>query len=100
MSLYTRVAEITVDQMELYGKWVAVEECLGEQTRASGLVEIEKKAATVGRVLAVGVKVAEDLRDGDTVLYEEWQGGRWQIGDQKMLIMDIENVLGVIDREA
>ena len=97
--LYTRVAEMTVDRMELYGTWVAVEESLGSQTRESGLVELEKKATTVGRVLGVGVKVAENLRPGDIILYEQWQGGRWDIGDQKLLIMDIENVLMIVERE-
>ncbi len=96
--LYTRVAEMTVDQMELYGTWVAVEENLKSHTRESGLVELEKKATTFGRVLGVGVNVAEDLRVGDFVLYEEWQGGRWDIGDQKLLIMDIENVLMIMER--
>lgn len=100
MSLYTRVAEITVDQMELYGTWVAVVEDLEEHVAPNGLVSnVSKKATTVGRVLGVGVKVGEDLRVGDTIVYEEWQGGRWDLGGQKCLIMDIENVLGVIGRE-
>lgn len=97
---YTRVTDVTVDQMELYGTWVAVAEDLSEKVAPSGLVTaVNKRATTVGRVLAVGVKVAEDLQPGDTILYEEWQGGRWNIGDENMLIMSIDNVLMVIDRE-
>ncbi len=100
MSLYTRVAEMTVDQMELYGQWVAVEEDLDMHVAPSGLAtNVNRKATTVGRVLGVGVKVGEDLRVGDTILYEEWQGGRWDIGDQRMLIMDIESVLVILERE-
>ncbi len=98
--LYTRVAEMTVDRMELYGSWVAIEEDLAESVALSGLVtSVNKQATTIGRVLGVGVKVAENLRPGDIVLYEQWQGGRWDIGDQKLLIMDIENVLIVVERE-
>ena len=97
---YTRVPAVKLDNLELYGTWVAVAEDLSEKVAPSGLVtDVSKKAATVGRVLAVGAKVEEDLQAGDTVLYEEWQGGRWEIGDQKMLIMDIANVLMVTERE-
>lgn len=97
---YTRVPEVGLDSLEMYGTWVAVEEDLSEKVAPSGLVtRVNKKAATVGRVLAVGVKVEEDLRAGDTIIYAEWQGGRWDIGDHKLLIMDIENVLMVIGRE-
>lgn len=96
--LYTRVPEVTLEALELYGTWVAVAEDLGEHVAPSGLVSnVSRKATTVGRVLAVGVKVAEDLRVGDTILYEEWQGGRWDIGGEKCLIMDIENVLVVLE---
>lgn len=93
--MYTRIAS-TLDQMTLMNTLVAIREDLGERTSESGLVMLEKQATTVGRVLAVGAKVEEDIRAGDLVLYEQWQGGRWQLGDDKMLIMDIEHVLAVI----
>ena len=93
--MYTRIAA-TLDQMTLMNTLVAIREDLEERTSASGLVTLEKQATTVGRVLSVGAKVEEDICAGDLVLYEAWQGGRWQLGDDKMLIMDIDKVLAVI----
>ena len=100
MSLYTFLADVSIGELEFYGRWVAVREDLDEHVSESGLAtNVNKKATTEGRVLAVGVAVAEDLRAGDLVLYEAWMGGRWQIGDERCLIMDIENVLMVLERE-
>lgn len=100
MSLYTFLADVSISELEFYGRWVAVREDLDEHVHESGLVtSVNKRATTVGRVLAVGVAVAEDLYAGDEILYEQWQGGRWDIGGEKCLIMDIENVLMVLERK-
>ena len=95
MSLYTRVP-IELDKVQLRGTWVAVEEYLGEQTRASGLVELAKKATTVGSVLLVGAEVTE-LKTGDVVLYTAWEGGRWQLGDTPCLLMQLEHILARVE---
>lgn len=95
---YIRVP-VELQRLEMYGSWVAVEEQLGEETRASGLTVPAKQAATVGSVLRVGSGVGEDVREGDTVLYEAWQGGRWSLGDVNCLIMGVDNILMVLERK-
>jgi co-chaperonin GroES (HSP10) len=96
---YTRIP-VELRRMEMYGTWLLVAEDLAEQVSASGLVvNVGKKATTVGRVLKVGSGVEEDVREGDDIIYEEWQGGRWNIEDVDCLIMDIANVLAVVERE-
>ena len=97
---YTRIP-VELQRLEVYGTWVLVAEDLDEHALASGLVtNVAKKATTVGRVLKVGSGVQEDVQEGDNVIYEEWQGGRWNIGDTDCLIMDVEHILMVVEREA
>ncbi|KKL81542.1 hypothetical protein LCGC14_1993690 [marine sediment metagenome] len=97
---YTRIP-VELQRLEVFGSWVLVAEDLDEHVRASGLVtNVAKRATTVGRVLKVGSGVQEDVQEGDNVIYEEWQGGRWSIGDIDCLIMDVEHILMVVEREA
>lgn len=98
MSLYTRIP-IEFGTIELRNQWVAVEEELDERESKAGLVLPSKKQNTIGRVVAVGSCVNEDVRLGDSVVYESWQGGRWQFGDQKCLIMEEDQILAVIREE-
>ena len=96
---YIRVS-VELQALEMYGTFVLVVEDLDEKVSASGLVtSIGKDATTVGTVLKVGSGITDDLQEGDTVIYEAWMGGRWSIGDQKCLIMDVDNVLMVVERE-
>ena len=95
---YVRVP-VELQSLEMYGNWVLIEEDLGERVGPSGLVTLAKQTTTVGNVLRVGSGVTDDIEEGDTVIYEAWQGGRWHIGDTKCLIMDVEHVLMVVERE-
>ena len=96
---YVRVP-VELQSLEMYGNWVLVEEDLEEKVSASGLVtNVGQQVTTIGEVLKVGSGIADDLEEGDTVIYEAWQGGRWHIGDPKCLIMDVEHVLMVVARE-
>lgn len=91
---------VELQRLEMYGTWVLVEEDLEERVTESGLVvNVAQKATTVGHVLKVGSGVEEDVQEGDIIIYGEWQGGQWNIGDVKCLIMDIEHVLMVVARE-
>jgi len=94
--LYTRVPEADLEKIQLRGTWVAVKERLEERTRESGLVEVAKKATTIGSVLAVGTEVSE-LSPGDDIVYEAWEGGRWMLGDIPCLLMQLEHVLARIE---
>ena len=96
---YVRVP-VELQSLEMYGNWVLIEEDLGEKVSHSGLItNVGQKVTTVGCVLKVGEGVTEDLQEGDTVIYEAWMGGRWSIGDVKCLIMAVENILLVVERE-
>lgn len=97
---YLRIP-VELQRLEMYGTWVLVAEDLAEQVSASGLVvNVGQKVTTIGRVLKVGSGVEEDVREGDSIIYEQWQGGRWQFGDVNCLIMDVENILMIVEREA
>jgi co-chaperonin GroES (HSP10) len=99
MSLYTRIP-IDFATIALRNGWVAVEEELDERESKAGLVLPSKKQNTIGRVLLVGCSVKEDVRPGDEVIYQAWEGGRWQFGEgQKCLLMDEDKILAVIREE-
>lgn len=96
---YLRIP-VELQRLEMYGTWVLVAEDLEERQTASGLVtHVGAKATTEGHVLKVGSDVKDDVQEGDSIIYEEYQGGRWNIGDVKCLIMDVEHVLLVVARE-
>ncbi len=96
---YTRIP-VSLETMEMLGTWLLVAEHLKERETASGLVtNVAQKVTTVGRVLKVGSGVEDDVQEGDNIIYEEYQGGRWNIGDINCLIMDVEHVLMVVERE-
>ncbi len=98
MSLYTRIP-IEFGTMELRNQWVAVEEELDERESKAGLVLPSKKQNTIGRVLLVGSCAKEDVRPGDEVIYQAWEGGRWQFGEQRCLMMEEDKILAVIREE-
>ena len=73
---YTNV-DVRLEDVELQGHWVMLEEDLETPGLPAGLIAVPKKNTTIGTVLLVGVKVQEDIRPGDRVLFTEWQGGKW-----------------------
>ena len=96
---YVRVP-VELQSLEMYGNWVLIEEDLEEKVSPSGLVtNVGQQVTTIGEVLKVGSGITDDVQEGDTVVYEAWQGGRWHIGETKCLIMDVEHVLMVVARE-
>jgi len=91
---------VSLEAMEMFGTWVLVGENLEERVSESGLVtNVGQKVTTVGHVLKVGSGVKEDVQEGDSIIYEAYQGGRWNFGDVDCLIMSIEHVLLVTERE-
>lgn len=89
---YTAV-DVRLEDCNLCGHWVVLEEELETLGLPEGLIAVPQKNTTVGRVLAVGEKVGEDIRPGDRVLFAEWQGAKWQFLQKdgsavKVLLMD------------
>jgi len=86
--------------VKMYKRWVAVEEEeRKEQLTESGIVLPAKPAGIIGRVVAIGDQAKEEtgLKEGDLIVYERWQGGRWAFGTKKVLIMEVDHILAKID---
>jgi len=75
---YTAV-DVRLEDCDLRGHWIALEEELETPGLPEGLLVVSKKNTTIGTILLVGDKVDEDIRPGDRVLFAEWQGGRWSL---------------------
>lgn len=73
---YTSV-DVRLEDCKLQSHWIMLEEELETPGLPEGLIAVQKKSTTIGKVLLVGAKVEEDIRPGDRVLFAEWQGGRW-----------------------
>jgi len=73
---YTNV-DVRLEDVKLQGHWVMLEEDLETPGLPAGLISVQRKNTTVATVLLVGAKVEEDIRPGDRVLFQEWQGGKW-----------------------
>lgn len=93
---YTRV-ELPFSELSLLNDYVAVGEDLSRSTD-SGIVLPNRKNTNIGVVLKVGSMV-EGISEGDRILFEEWQGGKWAFPDSnkedgqlKCLIMNSEYV--------
>ena len=57
--------------------------------------EVKEKPIT-GEVLAVG-KDVEDVKTGDKVIFEKYSGTEVKDGDDTYLILDMDNVLGIVE---
>ena len=45
--------------------------------------------------MAIGTKV-EDIKVGDTIVFEQYRGTEFKLDGQEYLILNIENVIGVM----
>jgi len=96
--------DVRLEDMRFQRYWVVVEEELETLGLPAGLIAVQKKNTTVGRVLAVGAKAEEDIRAGDRILFTEWQGAKWAFLKQdgskvNVLIMDESYVQARIGNE-
>ncbi len=80
------------------GKRVLVEREEETKTTASGIIipdNASKEKPSSGKVVAVGKKV-EDIEEGDTVVFAKYSGSEVSIDDKKYLVLNLEDVLGII----
>ena len=72
---------VSFDKMELRGHWVIIKE-VWDRPAPEGIILLRPGNTVIGEVLMVGARVEEDICEGDKVLFEEWQGGRWTFMDE------------------
>jgi len=80
------------------GERVLVERTEIENKTASGIIipDNAKEKPQTAKVVAIGDKV-EDVRVGDTVMFEQYRGTELKLEEQEYLILNIENVIGILD---
>ena len=89
------------------GNRVIIERKEQEQTTKSGIVLTDSAkeksnegivvAVGTGRVLDNGEKVAPEVKEGDRVVFQEYAGSEVKRGDEKYLILNVENLLAIIE---
>lgn len=87
---------VDLERLLMVGRWIVVEEIFDEQEQPSGILVVGQGTPhTVrGRVLKAGPEAALDgLKVGEEVIYDEWQGGRHDLGGRRTLIMACDSVL-------
>jgi len=80
------------------GERVLVERTEVENKTASGIIipDNAKEKPQTAKVVAVGDKV-EDVRVGDTIMFEQYRGTELKLDGEEYLILNIENVIGILD---
>lgn len=89
------------------GNRVIIERKEQEQTTKSGIVltDSAKEKSNEGVVVAVGTgrlldngeKIAPEVKEGDSVVFQEYAGTEVKRGDETYLILNVEDLLAVID---
>lgn len=101
---YTRVEE-EFSTLRLTADYVAIGEDLEVKT-GSNLIIPPMSNSKVGVILKIAPDVAEMLavKEGDRVIFSEWQGGRWAFADsgepngqRKCLIMTSNHLLARVE---
>ncbi|XPV67973.1 MAG: co-chaperone GroES [Halarcobacter sp.] len=79
------------------GKRVLVERTEVEEKTASGIILVDsaKEKPNTAVVKAVGSEVTE-LKEGDTVVFEQYRGTEFTLNGEDYLVLDIENIIGVM----
>jgi len=80
------------------GERVLVERTEVENKTASGIIipDNAKEKPQTAKVVAIGDKV-EDVRVGDTIMFEQYRGTELKLEGEEYLILNIENVIGILD---
>jgi len=80
------------------GERVLVERTEVENKTASGIIipDNAKEKPQTAKVVAIGDKV-EDVRVGDTIMFEQYRGAELKLEGEEYLILNIENVIGILD---
>jgi len=79
------------------GKRVLVERTEVEEKTASGIILVDsaKEKPNTAIVKAVGSEVTE-LKEGDTIVFEQFRGTEFTLNGEDFLVLDIENIIGVM----
>lgn len=88
-----RFTGVKLSDLILTSPWIVLKENL--EREAEGLVLPDLKNTIHGEVLALGKDcLDEGIQIGDHVVYEEWQGGRWNFEDAgNCLVTSIDSIL-------
>lgn len=79
------------------GKRVLVQRTEVEEKTASGIILVDsaKEKPNTAKVIAIGSEVTE-LKEGDTIVFEQFRGTELSLEGEDYLVLDIENVIGVM----
>ncbi|WP_321314268.1 co-chaperone GroES [Halarcobacter sp.] len=79
------------------GKRVLVQRTEVEEKTASGIILVDsaKEKPNTAVVKAVGSEVTE-LKEGDTIVFEQFRGTEFTLNGEDYLVLDIENIIGVM----
>lgn len=79
------------------GKRVLVQRTEVEEKTASGIILVDsaKEKPNTAVVKAVGSEVTE-LKEGDTIVFEQYRGTEFTLEGEDYLVLDIENIIGVM----
>lgn len=79
------------------GKRVLVQRTQVEEKTASGIIIVDsaKEKPNTAIVKAVGSEVTE-LKEGDTIVFEQFRGTEFTLDGEDYLVLDIENIIGVM----
>lgn len=79
------------------GKRVLVQRTEVEEKTASGIILVDsaKEKPNTATVKAVGSEVTE-LKEGDTIVFEQFRGTEFTLDGEDYLVLDIENIIGVM----
>lgn len=79
------------------GERVLVKRIEVENKTASGIYipDNAKEKPQTAEVVAIGNKV-EDIKVGDAIVFEQYRGTEFKIDGQDYLILNIENIMGIM----
>ena len=79
------------------GERILVKRAEVENKTASGIYipDNAKEKPQTANVVAIGTKV-EDIKVGDTIVFEQYRGTEFKLDGQEYLILNLENVIGVM----
>lgn len=89
------------------GNRVIIEKVEQEQTTKSGIVltDSAKEKSNEGKIIAVGAgrilengtRVAPEVKEGDSVVFQQYAGTEVKRGDDTYLILNEDDILAVIE---
>ena len=79
------------------GKRVLVQRTEVEEKTASGIILVDsaKEKPNTAVVKSIGGDVTE-LKEGDTIVFEQFRGTEFSLDGEDYLVLDIENIIGVM----